>query len=81
MSKNDCIRLFTQALDLQQKGHLDQAVDLCQKILRKDPAFVDAHMMQGLIFAQRNQWEQAARHFEKIVLITPRHLGARYNWG
>lgn len=81
MSNSASSQLFAQAVQQQQQGLHDLALQTCQKILRRDPRFTDALLMQGIIRAQRQEFDQAARHFEAITRINPNHLGAHYNLG
>ncbi len=57
------------------------AKQACEKILKIDPRFIDAHLMQGVICAQQQRFVEAAGHFKRITGIDPAHLGARYNQG
>jgi tetratricopeptide (TPR) repeat protein len=70
--------LFAQAPDpLQQadaefrEGHLDRAAALAQLVVTRDPNAVHAHLILGIIAAQRNDWAVSARHLQAVVRLEP----------
>lgn len=79
--RNQCERIFGQAIQHQKQGLNELALLACQKILKIDPYFIDAHMMQGVIMAQRKNFEAASEYFKRITMFAPRHSSAHYNWG
>ncbi len=81
MSNRGSAWLFSQAIQCQQKGLHEQALKICQQILGNDKKFIDAHMMQGVIWAQRQSYARAAEHFLAITKIDAKHVGAHYNLG
>lgn len=79
--RNQCERIFSQAIQHQKQGLSELALLACQKILKIDPYFIDAYMMQGVIMAQRRNYEAASEFFKRITIFAPRHSSAHYNWG
>lgn len=79
--RNQSARLFAEAIQHQKRGLNELAWITCEKILKADPHFVDAHMMQGVILAQRQDHAAASECFGRIVAIEPGHVPARFNRG
>lgn len=79
--RKQSVRLFTEAIQHQKRGLNELAWLTCEKILKADPQFVDAHMMQGVILAQRQDHVGASACFARIVTLDPRHVPARFNQG
>ena len=52
-------------------GNLDQAVALAKRVSPGDPRAEHAQMILGVIAARRNQWKQAAGHFEAVIRLAP----------
>jgi tetratricopeptide (TPR) repeat protein len=52
-------------------GDLEQAQSLAQKVLGQDPGAVHAHMILGVIAAQKKQWQASNRHFQAVIRLEP----------
>jgi tetratricopeptide (TPR) repeat protein len=60
-----------QAESAFRSGDLDQAVALASKALAADPSSTQAHLILGIIAAQRNQWDAATRNFQALIRLVP----------
>jgi chemotaxis protein methyltransferase WspC len=68
--------LFDQVCRLADQGALPTALDLCQDLLNKNPAHVEAHFLMGLICEALKDEKRAERHFDKAIYLDPNHLDA-----
>src|SRR2546425_9482757 len=65
-------------------GDLDSASALAERALDRNFRSVSAHMVHGLVAAQRHQWEAANQNLEAVVRLAPSnpygyfHLGQAY---
>src|SRR5712692_3676331 len=64
-------RLLEQAEGAFREGDLDRAQTMAGQVLAKNPGSVQAHMILGVIAAQRRQWEAATKHFGAVIRLAP----------
>ena len=60
-----------QADEAFRSGDTDRAAVLARQVVARDPSTVHAHMILGVIAAQKNQWSVSDRHFETVVRLQP----------
>ena len=53
------------------QGQLDKAATLARRILAGEPGAIHAHMILGVIAAQKNDWAESNRHFQTVVRLEP----------
>jgi Flp pilus assembly protein TadD len=63
--------LLERADESFRQGNLDRAASLAREALAGDPGAVHAHMILGVVAAQKNQWEASNRHFAAVVRLEP----------
>jgi len=78
MAKKNINILFQQAIDLFQKGRLNEAKTLANKILKMNPNIADVYHLLGVIELQRGQSDAACHQIGRAVKITP-HQPVFYN--
>jgi Flp pilus assembly protein TadD len=65
----------TDALELAdaafRERQFERAAALARSVLARQPGAVHAHMILGVIAAQKNDWESSNRHFQMIVRLEP----------
>jgi tetratricopeptide (TPR) repeat protein len=61
-------------LALQEKGLIDQAMDLYQKALKIHPDYAEAHDNLGVALLQKGRVDEAIDHLQKAVALRPGHL-------
>jgi len=54
-----------------RSGDLNQAASVASRILAREPGSSAAHMILGLVAAQRNQWLAAEKSFGAIIRLEP----------
>ena len=77
----EAARLFKKAVNHQQRGELDTAVDAYNQSLAQDPNQASAHYNLGLIFQKMNQPDAARQAFEQAVKLDPAMHAAHYQIG
>ena len=63
--------LLEQADAAFRAGDLDKAATLSRRVLAAQPGEVHAHMILGVIAAQKNDWDVSNRHFQTVVKLQP----------
>jgi tetratricopeptide (TPR) repeat protein len=63
--------LLEQADAAFREGRLDEAATLARRVLVRDARATHAHMILGVIAAQKNNWEVSSRHFQAVVRLEP----------
>src|SRR5712692_4315204 len=64
-------QLLEQAEGALRSGDLDRAQTIARQVAAKNPGSAPAHMILGVIAAQRRQWEAATKHFGAVVRLAP----------
>jgi len=65
-----------QAFQLADQGHLDEAANLCEALLRQQTRQADAHYLLGLIREAAGNAAEAERMFRKVIYLNPDHYEA-----
>lgn len=52
-------------------GDLDRAAVLARRALAADANAAHAHMILGVVAAQRNDWDPATKHFQTVIRLVP----------
>ena len=60
-----------QADEAFRRGEFEQAESLARDAIGRNPGAVHAHMILGVIAAQKNEWAEADRHFQTVVRLQP----------
>lgn len=74
-------KTLNSILGYYQKGKLEQARDLCRKILKKQPAHIDALHFLGVISFELGDTENAFHSLQKVVKLDPYFADAYNNLG
>lgn len=64
---------WTEATQENRRGNSNKALELYDKILEKDPTFIDAYLMKGGIYYNRKDWENAEAMFKRGLEINPEY--------
>lgn len=73
--------LMAQANWHHQRGQLQSAQDICDKILAREPSHVNALNLSGLILQASGRHRPAARAFAKALARDPWNAACHYNLG
>ncbi len=61
---NKAIKLYEEALDKFELRYFDQAFPLLDKVIKKDPLFIEAYGVKSTIYAQKGNYFQAIKELE-----------------
>ncbi len=76
----DIAALSHMALQHFKEGHLQQAQDVCQRLLRKRQ-HPDALLILGMIAHQQREFDVAVECYQQYLCIKPNHAQTHYNLG
>ncbi|MBI2770039.1 MAG: tetratricopeptide repeat protein [Burkholderiales bacterium] len=71
MDKAEADQLFSQALQLQQAGQIDQAQPLYEQVIAAFPNYPHVPHLLGVIVSQHGNWFLARRLIESSLIMTP----------
>ena len=63
--------LLNQGIRFYNQQKLDQAMDNFQRVIRQDPDLSDAYYYRGLVYLNKEQNEDAAADFHKLLELAP----------
>lgn len=81
ISSSDVSNKLQSALELHQKGHIDQAEALYQEILQSHPKNFDALQLLATVALQKKNHNQAITLFQKGFKLNNQHPGSYNNYG
>lgn len=67
---------FQKAAEAMRSGDLDAAATGFAAVIRRSPAFAEAHFNLGLVNEERGRYEEAISNFEKALTLKPHLHGA-----
>ena len=78
ISMQASIDYFAEALMLDESGD-DRAAEYYQKAIENNQQVADAHCNLAILFASKNDWENAIVHFSQCLANDSFHYEAHYN--
>ena len=81
ISFSDEIRPFEKALELEEQGLNEKALEYYEKAARQNQQRADAYCNMGIIVTELGRIEDAMNYFTQALADNPRHLEAHYNLG
>jgi tetratricopeptide (TPR) repeat protein len=75
------VAVFRAAMEAQQRGDLERAVEAYERAIALDPKFAEAHANLGAVLARLGHYEQAVRAYERALSLKPQLNAARVNLG
>ncbi len=70
-------RIFAPLADAcRKKGHVDRAIELCEKGLEGYPDYASAHVILGKCFYDKGATERSRAEFERVIEIDPENMVA-----
>ncbi len=73
--------LLLQAEIALNQGELEKAVQLCERIVEREPLSVAGHYLLGVIYLTWEDEARAIEEFKKVLYLQPEHALARFNLG
>ena len=74
-------KALNEGFELYQRGDINQAEDVCKKILKKKPNNADALDLLGMIYFQRSDYDLAIKYIQRALGIDPSFAEALNNLG
>ncbi len=65
--------LLQSARDAANSGRLEDAADICERVLAGSPVNADAFCLLGLVSKARNSISEAEQQFQKALYLVPQH--------
>jgi chemotaxis protein methyltransferase CheR len=53
------------------RGELDLAIAAVKRAVQQAPLYEDAYVLLGVLYGRQNQWQEAAREFERARYLAP----------
>ncbi|HEX9035714.1 MAG TPA: tetratricopeptide repeat protein [Ktedonobacterales bacterium] len=67
MSASQINSALREAQQLQQEGHVGEAVAICEELLESGVDRPDTHYFLGWLYQEADRWEDAASQFERLL--------------
>ncbi|MGH2516355.1 MAG: tetratricopeptide repeat protein [Ktedonobacterales bacterium] len=67
LSGSQVASALREAQQLQQEGHLDDAIQLCEELLDSGVDRSDVHYFLGWLYQEADRWDEAAARFEMLL--------------
>lgn len=64
---------------LYSQGKSDEALATVNAILDKDPKNINAYILRGAIYSQKQVWDQAEKDYQTALQMAPKNDGIRYD--
>jgi type IV pilus assembly protein PilF len=80
--KKDAARIYVElGQRYMEQGKLDYAMENLNKALDRDPNYVDAHTVIGVLYERIGNAKAAEEHYAKAVQLAPKSGDANNNYG
>lgn len=79
--KEDSI-LFARLADAYlQMDRVDEAIELCEKGIKKHPFYVTGHYVLGKCYLKKKLFDQAEKELKRVLLFDPKYIAAHRDYG
>lgn len=75
------IDIFQQALQAQQSGFSEQALQLYQQVLLSEPQHIQALLNSGFIYHQQKEYGKALNFFNQVLSVEQNSIDALFSLG
>jgi len=65
------VEMYDAAIQLQQEGHLEEAVGKLEDLLAQDAAYALAHAALSVFYGRREEHDKAVEHARKVCELEP----------
>ncbi|MFY9287617.1 MAG: tetratricopeptide repeat-containing glycosyltransferase family protein [Alphaproteobacteria bacterium] len=80
-TKNKPFAMMQKAVSFHKQGHMEDAEQSYQQVLKDDPKHIDALRLLGALYVQWKKMDSAIEYFEKALHVKPDHTEVRNNLG
>ncbi len=82
LEKNSNSILFARLADTYlQMDRVDDAIELCEKGLKKHPYYVTGHYVLGKCYLRKKLFDQAEKELKRVLLFDPKYIAAHRDYG
>ncbi len=82
LAKNPASILFARLADAYlQSDRLDDAIDLCEKGIKKHPYYVTGHYILGKCYLRKKLFDQAEKELKRVLLFDSKYIAAHRDYG
>lgn len=67
LSTSQVTTALREAQQLQQDGHIDDAIQLCEELMEGGVSRADVHYFLGWLYQEADRWDDAAAQFELLL--------------
>lgn len=72
---------FNKAYQFIDAGYPQDAIELLNLAIEKDPKYIDAYYNRGVLYFTLKNYQQAITNFSKVIELNPKHAEAYFNRG
>ena len=74
--------LFARLADSYlQLDRIDEAMELCEKSIKKHPFYVTGHYVLGKCYLKKKMFDQAEKELKRVLLFDPKYIAAHRDYG
>ncbi len=82
LSENVDSILFARLADVYlQMDRIDDAIELCEKNIKKHPYYVTGHYVLGKCYLRKKLFDQAEKELKRVLLFDPKYIAAHRDYG
>jgi len=82
LDKNEDSILFARLADAYlQMDRVSEAIELCEKGIKKHPYYVTGHYVLGKCYLKKKLFDQAEKELKRVLLFDPKYIAAHRDYG
>lgn len=82
LEKNESSILFARLADAYlQMDRVDEAIELCERGIKKHPYYVTGHYVLGKCYLRKKLFDQAEKELKRVLLFDPKYIAAHRDYG
>ena len=82
LEDNEDSILFARLADAYlQMDRVDEAIELCEKGIRKHPYYVTGHYVLGKCYLKKKLFDQAEKELKRVLLFDEKYIAAHRDYG
>ena len=82
LEENEDSVLFARLADAYlQMDRVDEAIELCEKGIRKHPYYVTGHYVLGKCYLKKKLFDQAEKELTRVLLFDEKYIAAHRDYG
>ncbi len=76
---SDSSPTLEKAAEFYGQGKPDEALSIVNAVLQTEPNSINAYILRGAIYSQKQAWDQAQKDFQTALQMDPKNDGVRYD--